>query len=115
MAVILDRNENDLYRLAVRAGILKGLYSRNQFDLCTQKLYTSDDMSLEKEISLRQAIQEESKCGGQGYAKCNCTKSKNQCKTNKCKCFKLKQKCNSRCHSSLPCYKKKEFCFVIFH
>ena len=28
MGVILDRNENDMHRIAVRAGILKGSYSR---------------------------------------------------------------------------------------
>jgi hypothetical protein len=38
MGIIIDRDSNDLYRIAVRAGVLKGKYSRNQFDLCTQKL-----------------------------------------------------------------------------
>src|ERR1700761_5620975 len=38
LGIILDRDENDLYRIAVRAGILKGKYSRNQFELCVQKL-----------------------------------------------------------------------------
>jgi hypothetical protein len=38
LGIILDRDENDLYRIAVRAGILKGKYARNQFDLCMQRL-----------------------------------------------------------------------------
>ena len=53
MGVILDRNENDMYRIAVRAGILKGSYSRNQFDL-----YSANDFSTDKEIGLRQAVQQ---------------------------------------------------------
>ena len=35
LGVIVDRDlENDLYSIAVKAGLLKGKYSRNQFDLC---------------------------------------------------------------------------------
>ena len=70
MGVIVDRDENDLYRVAVRVGILKERYSRNQFDLCTQ-LHSIEDLSRDGEIGLRQAVQSESRCGGQGYAKCN--------------------------------------------
>jgi len=36
MGVIVERDNNDLYVISVRAGILKEKYSRNQFDLCTQ-------------------------------------------------------------------------------
>ena len=36
MGVIQDRDENDMYKIAVRAGILKGKYSRNLSDLCVQ-------------------------------------------------------------------------------
>ena len=38
IGVIVDRDENDLYRIAVKAGILRTKYSRNQFDLCPQRL-----------------------------------------------------------------------------
>ena len=34
LGVVRDRNENDMYTIAVRAGVLKGKYSRNQFDMC---------------------------------------------------------------------------------
>ncbi|KAI6657162.1 hypothetical protein LOD99_15948 [Oopsacas minuta] len=53
MCVILKRNENDMYRIAVRAGILKGSYSRNQFDLCPHPLYSVNDFTTDKEIALR--------------------------------------------------------------
>ena len=34
LGVVVDRDENDLYKIAVKAGILSTRYSRNQFDLC---------------------------------------------------------------------------------
>ena len=105
MGIIVDRDNNDQYRIAVRAGILKGKYSRNQFDLCVQKLLTDTDVSQDEEVALRTAVQKESKCGGQGFVKCNCS-GLNKCQTNRCKCFKSKVKCNSRCHSSLTCENK---------
>ena len=105
MGVILDRDDNDMYRIAVRAGVLKGKYSRNQFDLCTQKLLSGTDVKSDEEVTLRTAVQMESKCGGQGFLKCNCS-GRNRCKSNRCKCFKAKLKCNSRCHSSLSCENK---------
>lgn len=105
MGVIVDRDNNDLYVISVRAGILKGKYSRNQFDLCTQKLLTHSDVSQDQEVGLRSAVQYESRCGGQGFVRCNCSGA-SRCTTNRCKCFKLKVKCNSRCHSSLSCENK---------
>lgn len=54
----LDRNENYMYRNAVREGILKGHYSRSQFHVCTHQLYIIGDVGAGKEIGLHQAIQE---------------------------------------------------------
>lgn len=62
-------------------------------------------VSVEAEIALRTAVQLESKCGGQGFVKCNCSGAK-RCSTNRCKCFKSKVKCNSRCHTALGCDNK---------
>ena len=87
MGVIVDRDEMDLYRIAVKAGILQGKYSRNQFDLCDINLLGENDVSPEKEISLRSAVQHESLCGGQGFLRCNCCGT-NKCQTNRSKCFK---------------------------
>lgn len=105
IGVLVDRDENDMYRIAVRAGVLKGKYSRNQFDLCTQKLYVMEDVKTDTEVGLRQAVQHESLCGGQGFVKCNCT-GRSRCEVNRCKCFKAGVKCNSRCHSNLTCNNK---------
>jgi hypothetical protein len=92
MGVIIDRDNNDMYRIAVRAGMLKGKYSRNQFDLCVQKLLLESDVSQAQEVALRTAVQMESKCGGQGFLKCNCSGTAS-CKTNRCKCFKAGVRC----------------------
>ena len=105
MGVILDRDENDLYRIAVKGGILNGKYSRNRFDLCNQTLLLPTDVCQDKEISLRNAVQHESRCGGQEYLKCNCS-GKSNCETNRCKCYKAKVECNSRCHGSMTCLNK---------
>ena len=36
LGVIVVRDEHDMYRIVVKAGILSTKYSRNQFDLCQQ-------------------------------------------------------------------------------
>ena len=105
LGVIVDRNENDMYKIVVKGGILNVRFARNQFDVCSQTLLTEQDVSQEQEISLRNAVQFESNCGGQGYAKCNCSGS-GRCLTNRCKCFKAKVQCNSRCHACVSCPNK---------
>ena len=105
MGLIIDRDDKDMYRIAVRAGVLKGKYSRNQFDLCVQKLLQETDVSKDEEVALRTAVQMESLCGGQGFVKCNCAGT-GRCQSNRCKCYKAKVKCNSRCHANLSCDNK---------
>ena len=107
LAVIRYENENDMYKLATKGGILKRVFARNQFDVCSQILLNESDLNLNSEISLRQAVQlYESNCGGQGFFKCNCG-TKKRCQTNKCRCFKAQVTCNSRCHWSLTCTNKQ--------
>lgn len=103
IGVIIDRDENDLYRIAVKAGVLSTKYSRNQFDLCPQHLLNNSDVNTGCTITLRQALRSTAS-GGQGFFHCDCKK---ECQTNRCKCFKAKKLCNSRCHSSLTCSNKK--------
>ena len=97
LGVIVDLDENNMYTINVKGGILKGKFSRNQFDLCPQRLLTDADVDRTRTVSLRQAVSKESSSGGQGYIRCNCA-GPNRCKTNGCKCFKNKIKCSSRCH-----------------
>jgi len=57
LGVIVNRNlDTDQYTLAVKAGILNGSYSRNQFDICPQRLLTLNDVYQENQVSLRTAV-----------------------------------------------------------
>lgn len=105
LGVILDRSENDNYTLVTKYGILRGAYTRNEFELCPQRLLSLDAMNCIKHVSLREAVILGSQNGGQGYIKCNCSGIR-KCQSNRCKCFKAKLKCNSRCHQSLNCSNK---------
>ena len=107
LGVILNRNiDNEMYTIGVKAGVLKGCYSRNQFDVCPQRLLSISNINTRDYFSLRAAVKAQSMSGGQGYVKCSCSLGKKQCQTNKCKCFKAKVACNSRCHNSLSCKNK---------
>ena len=105
LGVIMDVTDKDQYKIAVKYGVLKGHYSRNQFDLCPQKLLTMNEVNAENMISLKKAVVCKSASGGQGFVKCNCSGTE-KCTTNRCKCFKSKLQCNSRCHNSLNCTNK---------
>jgi len=106
LGVIVNRNlDTDQYTIAVKTGILNGGYSRNQFDLCPQKLLMFDDVDEENHVSLRTAVTAQSIAGGQGFVKCNCGGVR-KCQTNRCICYKAKVKCNSRRHASLNCANK---------
>jgi hypothetical protein len=99
MGVIKDKDKNGLYTIVVKSGILQGKYARNQFDVCAYAMYTLEDMNEECTISLRTTVKKESRCGGQGFVKCNC-KGNKRCQTSRCSCFKASILCNSRCHAS---------------
>jgi len=107
LGVIVNRDvETDIYKIAVKAGILNGGYSRNQFDLCPQRLLTQEDVCLDQSVSLRSAVAAQSASGGQGFIKCNCGGGGNKCQTKRCKCYKARLICNSRCHDSQSCTNK---------
>ena len=102
LGVIVSRSESDQYKIATRYGLLKGSYSRNQFDICPERQLVDGDIDKENMISLREAVVKASLCGGQGYVKCSCNGPKKY-KNNTCKCYKAKLLCNSRYHNSLNC------------
>ena len=87
LGVILNCDENEQYTIGCPSGILRGKFSRNQFDLCPQKLLTRKDLNTDIILSLREAVRSESSAGGQGFVKCNCSGAK-KCQTNRCKCLK---------------------------
>ncbi|XP_037789462.1 uncharacterized protein LOC119584916 [Penaeus monodon] len=72
LGVVLDRDQNDMYTIGVKAGVLKAKLSRNQFDLRPQRLLGEDSINRDRVVSLQEATTFESNCGGQGFVKCNC-------------------------------------------
>ncbi|XP_068242301.1 uncharacterized protein [Palaemon carinicauda] len=77
LGVIVSRSINDQYRVATKSDILKGSYSRNQFDIFPERLLKESDINNDIEISLREAVIKSSISGGQGFVKCSCNGPKN--------------------------------------
>lgn len=102
LAVVMTVSDNELYRLGCKSGILQGLYSKNQFTLCTETFLNIKNVP-PNDISVRSANKQTSLVGGQGFKRCYC---KSFCTTNKCCCKKNNLKCNSKCHSSMTCKNK---------
>ena len=102
LGVIVSRSINDQYKVATKSGVLKGSYSRNQFDICPERLLIEGDINSDTEISLREAVIKASISGGQGFVMCSCNGSQ-KCQTYRCKCFIFNQLCNSRCHNRSNC------------
>ena len=102
-AVVLQVDDSGTCKLGTRHGILKQLYSRNQFTPCEQQFLSIDDVPQEKEISLREVANADSVGHGQGFIKCTCSMS---CNNNRCKCFKNQNVCNSRCKCGSSCKNK---------
>ena len=74
--------EDNFYRLGTVHGVLKQLFSRNQFDLYKQNLLSLDDVKKDTEISIRSAVGKLSVSGAtQGFVRCPCKK---RCMNNKC-------------------------------
>ena len=88
LGVIFNRDEDkDQCKIAVKARILKGFYSRNQFDLCS---FTETDVNQENSVPMCTAVITESSSAGQGFTKCNCA-GKNKCQIIRYKCLERSQ------------------------
>ena len=48
-------DEHDIYRIAVKVGILSTKYSRNQFDLCPQQLLNDSDVKGSSDVTAAKA------------------------------------------------------------
>ena len=101
MGIIRSRDKDDIYIFHSLSWwcVLKIKYSRNQFDVCKHILLNENVVKLDVDVCLREGVNFESKCGGQGLLKCNFAGSK-RCGTKRCKCYRAKVMCNSRCHAS---------------
>ncbi len=87
MTVIVSVDDRG-YRLGTKSGVLKTLYLRSMFQLCTDNGFLSlEEVPLDKEVSVREVATKESIGGGQGFERCDC---KTDCTTRRCKCKKRK-------------------------
>lgn len=103
IAVVIDVKDNEFYQLGTKIGVLKQLYTQNQFTSCSEDFIKIEEVVKEKEVSLREVVGKLSLTGGQGFKKCNCLK---KCLSKKCACKSSGLLCNSKCHNSTPCCNK---------
>ena len=100
-AVVMDYNgETGLCTLGTKVGTLDTQFSRNQFELLTQKFLSAADVPQNVSIGVREAARLHSNTGGQGFFKCSC---QTKCETKRCKCNKDGVRCNSCCHKNGSC------------
>ncbi|XP_039312990.1 KRAB-A domain-containing protein 2-like [Solenopsis invicta] len=102
IGIVLERNEDGLYKIGTKDGILNKLYCRSEFDISPQIFLTQEQVP-KQEISLRTAARKGAVGTGQGFVRCACTKN---CTSKRCFCMKKGNLCNSKCHNSMPCKNK---------
>lgn len=89
-----------MFEIGTIHGIIDRLYSRRQFDLCSESFLSVDQVP-KNNCSLREAAGVSTCIGSQGFVMC---KSTQDCNNNRCKCKKRNAKCNSKCkHSGRSC------------
>ena len=82
IAIITDIKDEEFYKFGTKLGKLNALYTRNQFILFKKKFLSIEEVGTE-EISVREVVNKLSFVGGQGFRKCNCSKT---CTTKMCLC-----------------------------
>jgi len=101
--IVVEVTDHQFCRIACKGGVLKTCYARETLIVeanVTSELYglqgLTDTWKTLPKISVREALQNISPTGDQGYVKCGC---KGECKKSNCNCFKAGVLCNSRCHA----------------
>ena len=98
-AVVMDHDEETgLCTLGTKVGTLNTQFSRNRFELLTQKFLSSADVPDNVSLGVREAACLHSNTCG--FFKCSC---QTKCQSKRCKCNKDGVKCNSRCHKNRSC------------
>ncbi|XP_072380587.1 uncharacterized protein [Diabrotica undecimpunctata] len=102
IVIIISVEDERLYKLGTKHGILNQVYARNEFTTCKETLISVNDVP-GTEISFRKYARKDSNLGGQGFRHCNCS---GQCNSNRCRYKKASVLCNSKCHENLSCKNK---------
>ena len=103
IGVVMDINDNKMYKIVTSQGALKNFFTRVQFNVCKESFLDPKDVPESSNISGREAHGKTAVTGSQGYERCNC---KTGCNGNRYKCLREARQCNSKCHGSLSCTNK---------
>lgn len=103
--IVLDVR-NNVYQIGTPAGVIKNWCSREELKQVEAIKFEISQVPRDKLVSVREAVSGVSLFEGQGFVKCNCQASKNQCATKRCSCFKNQRKCSSKCHQPISCSNK---------
>ena len=105
--VVCEVTEHNMYRIAVKGGVLQNVYNRADIYLTPDMTAAAfglndvlDRWNESKRIGMREALKAHSLFGGQGHLHCNC---KTKCDGGRCACKKANVICNSRCHVGILC------------
>ncbi|KAI1695142.1 putative KRAB-A domain-containing protein 2-like [Ditylenchus destructor] len=102
--IVMEVTSEGMHKIGTEHGVLNNLYAANCITPCCEAFLSVENVP-DKTVSLRTAANSSAMGSGQGVFKCGC---KQKCNTTRCKCFKSNLKCNSKCHSSMPCDNKHE-------
>jgi len=69
IAIVIDVKDNEFYQLGTKIGVLKQLYTQNQFTSCSEDFVKIEEVVKDKEVSLREVVGKLSLTGGQGFKK----------------------------------------------
>lgn len=114
----LDRGSLDPKNILAReAKVRNGDYRRGSSHAILNRRFSSGELIMNQAseplnincnecLTLWEATNKFSQFGGQGFTRCTCKPSNNQCRTNWYFCFKNYVKCGSKCHTGGPCENK---------
>ncbi|KAI1718055.1 KRAB-A domain-containing protein 2-like [Ditylenchus destructor] len=102
--IVMEVTSEGMHKIGTEHGVLNNLYAANCVTPCREAFLSVENVP-DKTVSLRTAANSSAMGTGQGPFKCGC---KQKCNSTRCKCFKSNLKCNSKCHSSMPCDNKHD-------
>ncbi|XP_071053668.1 KRAB-A domain-containing protein 2-like [Onthophagus taurus] len=70
LAVVLEATEDGFYRLGTKVGVISKYYSRSEFSICPANILEIEEITKDKEVSLRSVATSQSTGHGQGFKKC---------------------------------------------
>jgi hypothetical protein len=99
---ILEKTENNQYRVGSKFGIIGICYSAGELESLGTRSFPELDEIPPNQITIREAARLQS-VGSVSGGICNC---KSECDNNRCRCKRMSENCNSRCHSGRSCKNK---------